>query len=649
MIGLTLRFFFVYLLLFTWLAPSARAEDSGRLDAEMELFKTESVDPVVTTSTSTAQRASLAPSVISVITAQDLKNWGVTSLAEALVFVPGVIAAETFFGYTAINFRGLLQSHYNNKVLMLVNGHPVREAVNGSFHLEMIPLNVIDRVEVIRGPGSALYGTNALAGVINIITRRGISTDGHSTEVGLLGGSYQTVGGDLFWSHQSPSSQTVAAASGQDNQGFPWTATDEASVTKTKDYENDMYNAFVEHQRGPWTISVAGFRQQKEKFGIVPNHTYGGPTKFVGFLGDIKYTKALSEQTQLTSRLRYDELERESPALPVGVFMNPRGYQAAADFSLSHQFHDNLGLLGGVTYEYSYTDPYWFTNAVTGAHTSLSAYTNSYHNNDTSLFFQVLWNHQTAHQWTFGGRFNSNSDTGSIFAPRLGYVWAINETTTFKALLAEAFRNPDFFEKRVNTPTVLFGDKDLKRENVDALDLAIEKVVDDRQKHTVNAFYLDANDAITRTPTGSGSEGRYTNDAHQHLYGLEYAFEHQFENKSSGFLSYRFNEGQDALTDTGLKYVAKHAGSVGLVWRASERLQITPTALWVDERGNTASFGVVNLTVNYQIAEQWSLSLIGKNLADEDYAYPEYIRQKIDDIPAGPGASVFVKLLGTLN
>jgi iron complex outermembrane receptor protein len=136
-----------------------------------------------------------APAVASVITAEDIKAIGATDIDEALETVPGLHVARSNIGYNPIySFRGI-SSQLNQQVLLMINGIPITHAYAGDRSLMWggMPVQAIARIEVVRGSGSAVYGADAAAGVINIITKT--KQDINGTEVGGRFGSFGTYDG----------------------------------------------------------------------------------------------------------------------------------------------------------------------------------------------------------------------------------------------------------------------------------------------------------------------------------------------------------------------------------------------------------------------------------------------------------------------
>ncbi len=138
------------------------------------------------------QPISKAPAVATVITAADIRAIGATDLDEILETVPGLHVARSFVGYNPIyTIRGVY-SQFNPQVLVLINGIPITNLYSGDRNLAWggMPVEAIARIEVMLSPGSALYGADAFAGVINIITKTNADIDGFET--GGRVGSFDT-------------------------------------------------------------------------------------------------------------------------------------------------------------------------------------------------------------------------------------------------------------------------------------------------------------------------------------------------------------------------------------------------------------------------------------------------------------------------
>ncbi|MGB5098187.1 MAG: TonB-dependent receptor plug domain-containing protein, partial [Porticoccaceae bacterium] len=179
--------------LLTLLPAVAMAQPSP----EEELAELYGGEEFVRIATGVAQPVSKAPAVASIITADEIRAMGATDIDEVLETVPGLHVARSALGYNSIYvFRGMY-SDVNPQVLMLVNGIPLTNLYVGDRNVAWagMPVEAISRIEVVRGPGSAVYGADAFAGVINIITKAPAEMDGLS--MGARAGSFDTQTGWL--------------------------------------------------------------------------------------------------------------------------------------------------------------------------------------------------------------------------------------------------------------------------------------------------------------------------------------------------------------------------------------------------------------------------------------------------------------------
>src|SRR6185437_8823905 len=182
---------------FLLLCLSARA-DSGTNQtpdlADLDITNLISV-PTVVTASKFEQKSSEAPSSTTVITSEEIKRYGWRTLGDLLESVQGFYVSYDR-NYQFLGARGVNLGDFNSRILLLVNGHRVNNDLNDGAFIDtafILDLDLIDRVEIIRGPGSVLYGNNAFFGVINVITRQGKQVDG--VEASTTYGSFNSYSG----------------------------------------------------------------------------------------------------------------------------------------------------------------------------------------------------------------------------------------------------------------------------------------------------------------------------------------------------------------------------------------------------------------------------------------------------------------------
>ncbi len=187
--------------IFLMLAAETLLSDEGNLsDKEMSLEELTNYFGSISVASKTEEKISDAPGVISVVTHDELKRFGGTTLGDVLKRVPsfwGTTFFETERSSIGARGDGVLQA--SSHILLLINGRPMREVLEGGIKSEIyesFPVSSIERIEVVRGPGSALYGTQAFSAVINVVTK---SPENNTVSVsGALGeGLHNNVMADL--------------------------------------------------------------------------------------------------------------------------------------------------------------------------------------------------------------------------------------------------------------------------------------------------------------------------------------------------------------------------------------------------------------------------------------------------------------------
>ena len=185
-----------------------RGTGAARADEETDLAGL-LAEPIVSGASKSAERASDAPATTSVLTAADMHRYGIRSVAEAIDFLGMGMITQDPLHSVELGSRGvLITSDYGDHVLVVVDGHALNEPWDGTAYFEQglgLPLELIDHVELILGPGSVLYGGNAMLGVINIVTKgagayRGLTVvteGGASPQQGLAGRFTSFAPGDL--------------------------------------------------------------------------------------------------------------------------------------------------------------------------------------------------------------------------------------------------------------------------------------------------------------------------------------------------------------------------------------------------------------------------------------------------------------------
>lgn len=631
------------------LSFSNKNDSDDALEQELNYLRAENISHVITAS-KREQTSNEAPANITVITHQEIEELGVFSLSEVLSFIPGVTVLETYFGYTDIIFRGNFQEHYNNKSLLMVNSHPFWEVVNGSYHLEAIPINSIKQIEIIRGPGSVLYGTNAYAGVINIITFNGKEVDGGT--ISARTGSFNTQEYGVSFGKTINNIDFFLSATLLDNDGYNFNVdNDEMGGSGIIDYENDISNLFTGFSYAGFTLNAGYFSQDKQKIGIVPILVFGGENHFEGYYMDLKYEKSFNKNLAIQWNLRHDDSDRISRVsnFDAGrdIDLLSGGKKSGGEFQLFYDFNESLRIIGGVAYDSYESEPYLFQIVNTDEISTSTAYYDSASTIEKGYYIQADGKITPKLNLIGGIRFNDNSRAGQGLSPSLGTVYELTKNTYFKVLYGEAFRSPNFFEQMVDVSGIIFGDPNLKAERIKTLDLGIDHSYSKNYSTKLNLFFLDTNDTIERSDTNGDGIPDYINSEGQKIHGLEFELNRKAKNLSAFFnVSYRDGELKESGKD--IPFIANYSGNAGLTWNYTNKLPISFNLQYIGNRKSDNvtidDYFLSNLQFTYKPSTNYKLFFTINNLFDQEYSYPEYIRQRIDDIPGGPERTFFGKI-----
>jgi outer membrane receptor for ferrienterochelin and colicins len=281
-------------------------------------------DPEVEAATKNLERAGQAPASITVLTADEIAAFGWTTLAEALAGVHGAFSSNDRI-YESVGFRGFSPpGDYTNRVLVLVDGHPFNDVLSGQGYVGHdldVDLANVERIELVRGPGSVLYGTGALFGVINVVTRRPAA--GPHGGAGALGGTLGTVMGRITGSVAGQRGELMLSAATMEQLGdrqYPWmvgSVPGVPPVVERGDTET-AHHLDLSARLGPlklragWndrqkTVPTGAFRTLAE-----PGTTYRDRRGYA----ELRFDRAVGP-VQLAARAAYDESRFR------GVFLSP--------------------------------------------------------------------------------------------------------------------------------------------------------------------------------------------------------------------------------------------------------------------------------------------------------------------------------------
>ena len=651
----------LFLLLISTLAIAAHAAPQTE---EEDLALVYGDKSFVSIASGLRQPITRAPSVATVITSEDISAIGAADLNEVLETVPGLHVARAPVGYNPIYIIRGISTQYNPQVLMLVNGIPITGVIFGdrSNIWGGMPVENIARIEVIRGPGSALYGADAFSGVINIITKT--AADLNSTELGLRAGSFNSrdgwvqhggtwggfdVAAYLRAGHTDGQRQIIVAdaLSGTPN---PSLAPGPVNVGR------DAIDGRFDLSRDKWRLR-AGYQQrdnvgtgagvasaldpQGKNFGerISTDLTY----QDVNFAPDLDVTAQASylhitEKSELTLFPAGTNLG--SGVFPNGVIGNPAKWERHLRFNLSaaytglqsHKLRFGAGTQNDDLYRTRETKNFdaAYAPVPLGDVSDTAPFLRPHSRRVNYVYAQDEWAFIKDWYLTAGLRRDHYSDFGNTTNPRVALVWETAYNLTSKLLYGRAFRPPSFAELyNINNPVAL-GNPNLKPETNESVELAFAWQAASTLQANLNLFRYQMKD-ILRFVQNPDTSYTAQNAGRQHGQGFE--VELVWNAKPNLRLSgnYAQQHSIDETTNQDAGNAPRHHVYVRADWRFMPRWTLDTQLNYIadrkreasDTRPSIADYHTVDLTLrNQKRNSDWDFAVKVLNLFNADAREP---------------------------
>ncbi|NQU39321.1 MAG: TonB-dependent receptor [Lentisphaerae bacterium] len=439
----------------------------------------------VTTASKRLESLPDAPGVISVITRDELKRFGGTTLKDILERIPSLVGSGgAFTDRSMVASRGDQIKSTGGHNLILINGRPTREILEGGISsdiIEAFPIGIIERIEVIRGPGSVLYGSDAFSTVINIVTQStdedGLTVRGQQGEFGAYGTS-----GEMTF-HIGDVSIIVAGrhmTKADWNTPYQYFARDTGNAASydTTRSPNEGYGAYLEAR---WdNLRLMGALTQWETGYFLGEPV--GRNRWRRSFADLGYAFEMSEIWLTDLHLTYTRADLDA-TVPLNIARESNEF--VSEWTHDIELTDKVHLLCGVLY--SHIDGHELDRNVTRII--------SEQNRDS------FGGYAQADYWCLnnlkliaGFQANKVENIDLDVVPRAGAIWHPVPRINVKALYSEAFRAPSINETSLQHPN-LKGNPDVNPERVDAIDLGVTYLGDHLQAG-VNLFQAKQTDII---------------------------------------------------------------------------------------------------------------------------------------------------------
>jgi len=612
----------------------------------------------VSIATGTKKSIHKAPSVATVITSDDIQAMGANTIHQVIETVTGIHTYPSNFNRMnpSYSIRGIHTAE-NSQVLVLVNGIRTTFAFNGAkWNIFDLGVNLIDRVEIIRGPGSAVYGADAYSGVINIITKG--TQDSFKNDAGVRTGSFETKSAWFNYGYQQNDLKLSFNGQWQDTSG------DSSRVVQ----------ADLLHLLGlPDLSNAPGALDTRHRY--VDLHAQ---LDFKGLYANLWHldieggtgagaAQALSNSDKTTAKqtnieIGYKATITDNLTIDINLF-----HQNYEDFTYFKIFPDGYIDVDGVKYTDGFIGApkgedtnygFKFISTYSGinqhnirvelGHKDTQEVTDEWKNfgpgiieegqttqddtltsvkgtpyiylgdNERRLSYISLqdeWAFASDWEFTAGIRYDDYSDFGSTVNPRLALVWQTQHNLTTKLLYGSAFRAPSFGELYSSNNPVLRGNPELKPEEIDTVELAIDYRPNFDWKILFNIYKYQASDLIGVVA------GQKQNSLEQDGIGSEFEAHWQVNNQLKIKLGYAWQDAEDSAGNS-IADAPQQTIDMNIQWKIMPSLRLYADSFWINNRKRSSAdprvaiedYNLTNLTLNYTAFDNLTLTLAAKNI-----------------------------------
>lgn len=577
----------------TTLALGAAEPGAGSPPSPLDEFSLEELGSVRVDTVEGAsryrQKVTDAPASVSIITDDDIRTYGWRTMAELLQAVRGQnIAYDRTYSY--LGSRGFSRpGDYNARNLFLINGERFNDPIYDGAVIDdgfAVDLGLIERVEIIRGPTSSVYGSSAFFGVVNVVTRTGAEfaplngQPGGGGEVEIGGGSLGTARARVTGGGRTASrveilvSATVSEREGNSTLYYPSYDNPPESDGIARDADGESTRSFFTSAAWRDFAFTSGFTSREKH---IPTGSFGsilGDPRTAGIdetaWARLAFRRQLQPDLRLTAsvstiaynydgtyRFRAEDVDRTGAPATVKDYADARSY--AFDTQITKIFRERHTFIAGFDYrddhrqdQGNYVDDPVTTNFAGATSTTV---TSPYLQGDFLLSRTV--------SATAGVRLDHYSTFGDSVNPRFGLIWHPQGGTTLKLLTGTAFRAPNPYEYSYNDGNRTFrANPALGPEEIRTTEFVWEQTVGRQSRLSVSAYQYNITDLIDLAIDPANGLLYFDNVASVRSRGVEAEFETVFANGWSARAAYALNTTQDRQTDRDLTRAPRASGTL---------------------------------------------------------------------------------------
>jgi len=583
-----------------------------------------------------------APSSVTVVTADEIQEQGYRTLADLLKTLRSFYITNDR-NYSSVGVRGFARpGDFNTRILLLVDGHRMNDNVYDEAMVGTefgIDMDMIQRVEIVRGPVSALYGSNALFAVINVITRR--SQDMKGLELSTEAGSYNTYKGRISYGrnwHQAGFliSGSFYGSRGQNRLFYREFDTSQNNYGIASHADDDQLGtALAVLTIHDFTLqTVYGTRQKgipTGAYGTIFNNAGTRTTDSHGYI-DAKYRHTFAGAWDVLVRAFVDRYVYQGTYLCQSP-LDPSQISPNLDFSEGRWWGTQLQVTKTMMKRNQVTIGGEYRDNIrqNQSNYNLNPYSLDLHDKRTSniggIYLQDELSIVKSLSLDAAIRYDYYSSVAASSDPRVALIYRPSKSTDLKFIYGEAFRIPNVYEKYYSVFPNL-PNPALQPEKIRSEEFVWEQNVTDRLWISTSAFHIRMNRLITQQPTVAGSLV-FRNLQNADSDGIEMEVKGRLAKDLEGVASYSFQQVEDRDTKQFLNNSPRHLGKLNLIQPmlhrklfASLNAQYT-SGMTTFAGGSVSPFSIVNFDLQgRKIGRHMDLSAGLDNLLDKKYFDP---------------------------
>lgn len=592
------------------------------------------------------------PSSVTIVDRKTLEGYGVQTLAEAVELVAGMSKMRTTFFRDVLTSRGVLQEHYANRVLLLIEGVSVWEAVSGAAAPGRIDIHDVERIEVLKGPASVLYGSNAYSGAINIILRSSFSQETVAHAGVLDQGGHQA---GVRLARQWGEGSAFVSANLHREEGAHLDIPGEGGIPIPTSEFLDNRSANLKFEFRGHTFLVNTYESKFPHLGISVRPATGGGQDFInqGTLLGYGLSLPLPHHGEFRIGVAWDAYDRDyDTSADASDARRAKGYRLSQTLSALWDLSPSFTFEVGGSHELRHSDHFQTYNPTTGQVKD----ENHLKNIEVKESSGHVQGQFTQGKWALllGSRYTRNENFGSNVSSRATLVRRLDQRSSLKLIWGQSYRAPTLLEQYTLVPGFLYGNPEARPETSDSVELAylLQR----------GGFFIQAlahastyKNKLIRVPTypkhssdPNDTSLTYDNGPEFRAKGLELEIRYEGPKRFGAFLNMDYLHGDKGdqlpgVRGTNFGFAPVYSAKLGLTrkleaWRFSTVLHHEGPAQGplAPIRSRTA----LDLFLGYRHA--WGRAEVShgfslRNAGATEHHYPEYVRRNINEIPDGLG------------